>query len=246
MEILFACICFHEMFCFLNETSTKFFPFCKMDQSSWKFHETLWTSTKSNLLNHIFQTTLKYSLQHKTIRTSKRNWKKYMTKEMQNDWKRREPNICGKYIQPAQIKFLFSYFKRNEIFKDLWMLRKYRFRIYTQIERMECWHAWKIGFISSKTKSSGDHFRIVIVTGWIFRFFKDETFWNYSTRWNETCIDERKNHMTNSNKKMNWMVAMKNHDRKQIRKFRENDFAVGSWSMENGQTLTKIGSGSRY
>lgn len=139
--------------------------------------------------------------------------------------------------------FLFSYFKRNEIFKDLRMLWKYCFRIHAQIERMECWHAWKIGFVLSKTTSSGDYFGIGFVTGWIFRFWKNETFRDHFTCETKNIGWRWRNHMTDSNIEMNWMVAMKKTNWKQIRKFWKTNVAVGSWSMENGQNLTKIGAG---
>lgn len=146
----------------------------------------------------------------------------------------------------SAIMFLFSYFKRNEIFKDLRMLWKCCFRIHAQIERMECWHAWKIGFVLSKTTSSGDYFGIGFVTGWIFRFWKNETFRNHFTCETKNIGWRWRNHMTDSNIEMNWMVAMKKTNWKQIRKFRKTNVAVGSWSMENGQNLTGIGAGSRY
>ena len=142
--------------------------------------------------------------------------------------------------------FLFSYFKRNEIFKDLRMLWKCCFRIHAQIERMECWHAWKIGFVLSKTTSSGDYFGIGFVTGWIFRFWKNETFRDHFTCETKNIGWRWRNHMTDSNIEMNWMVAMKKTNWKQIRKFWKRNVAVGSWSTTNGQNLTKIGSGSRH
>ena len=146
----------------------------------------------------------------------------------------------------SAIMFLFSYSKRNEIFKDLRMLWKCCFRIHAQIERMECWHAWKIGFVLSKTTSSGDHFGIGFVTGWIFRFCKNETFRNHFTCKTENRNWRRNFILTDSNTKMNWLVEMTNSNWKQIRKFWKRNVAVGSWSTKDGQNLTKIGSGSRH
>ena len=129
--------------------------------------------------------------------------------------------------------FLFSYFKRNEILKDLRMLLKRRFCIHAQIKRMECCHAWKVGFILSKTKSSGDYFGVGFDTGWIFSFWEDETFLNNFARKTKDSNKRRRNFLTDSNFKMNWTTSRENSNWKQISEFLKTDFAVGSWSPTN-------------
>ena len=118
------------------------------------------------------------------------------------------------------------------------MLLKRRFCIHAQIKRMERYHAWKVGFILSKTKSSGDYFGIGFDTGWIFSFWEDETFLNNFARKTKDSNKRRRNFLTDSNFKMNWTASRKNPNWKQISEFLKTDFSLETLASLCGMSET--------